>query len=141
MAPYAITAFRNGDKSSLLIPQGPEKGKMPEGIRRAEEAFKQADAAHKKNEDLLQKKVRREITREKLSQTPMFKAYAENGFLTSPRALEYAKKGARLSAEFGMTEKYEKQLLSHVEKAKSEGRPYDVLERKLEQVRRRRASK
>ena len=141
MAPYAITAYRNGDKSSLHIPQGPEKGKLPEGLRRAEEAFKQADAAHKKTEDLLQKKARREITRDKLSQTPEFKGYAEGRFMASPRALEYAKKSQRLSAEFGMTEKYEKQLLSHVEKAKAEGRPYEMLEKKLESIRRRRASK
>jgi hypothetical protein len=138
MAPYAIRAYIATDKDSLRIPQGPEKGKLPEGLRRKEAAYKEAVAARDKSDELLQKKTRRELIRDKTSDTLAFQDYARGDFNDSKRGKEYVAKNQRLANEFGLTEKYEKQQWEKVEKAKAAGKPFEGLQNQAENVRRRR---
>lgn len=139
LAPLAIKTYRANDENSMRLPQGPDRGRFPDSIRKKTETLSEARAKSTKEEDLLRKKARREALREKISRTEKFKDFEKGQFAGSERGKEYFEKKDRLNREFKLTEKYEKQLEAKVESAKSAGLPYESIEKEIQDVRQRRA--
>lgn len=138
LAPLAIKAYRANDENSMRLPQGPDRGRFPDAIRKKAEVLSEARATANKEEDLLRKKAKREALREKISRTEKFKEFEKGQFAGSERGKEYIEKKEKLNREFKLTEKYEKQLESKVESAKSAGLPYESIEKEIQDVRQRR---
>lgn len=139
MAPMAINAYRDGDASSLKLPQGPNRGKFPDSIQKKETIAAEAQAHQRQEQDKLKKRATREALREKISKTDEFKVFAQKEFSKTPRGKEYHEKRERLRREFKLTEKYEKQVEAKLEAAKSAGLPYGEFEQEIQDVQQKRA--